>query len=205
LFKELVLRYQPRSVADPMMGSGTTKDVIAGLNHHLGLNIRYWGSDLAQGFNASMRPLPGHYDLVWVHPPYWNIIRFTSALSDLSRAATYGEYLVELRRALRNCVQALNPGGRLVVLVGDVRFRGRYVPIVRDVLNWEGELGELRSIIIKAQHNCRSNSTRYPPMEDVKIQHEYCVVFRRNGIAAEAPQTSYDSRGVHSLRGEGLP
>jgi hypothetical protein len=61
--------------------------------------------------------------------------------------------------------------------VGDVRKKGRYTPIVRDVLAWEGELGELRSVIIKAQHACRSDSIRYTSMEDVPIQHEYCVVF----------------------------
>jgi hypothetical protein len=39
------------------------------------------------------------------------------------------------------------------VLVGDVRRRGTYTPIMRDVLNMEAHLGVLRSIIIKAQHH----------------------------------------------------
>ena len=187
LFKELVLRYQPRSVADPMMGSGTTRDVINGLNKHKGVNIRYWGTDRAEGFNAAMRSLPGPFDLVWVHPPYWNIIPYTEALSDLSRAATYSEYQKDLLAALRNCYHALHPRGRLAVLVGDIRRSGRYIPIVRDVLNWEGQLGALRSIIIKAQHNVRSDAKKYPPMEDVRIQHEYCVVFQKTSAAPIDP------------------
>jgi hypothetical protein len=32
LFKNLVLRYRAKRVADPMLGSGTTRDVVAGLN-----------------------------------------------------------------------------------------------------------------------------------------------------------------------------
>lgn len=179
LFKELVLRYEPKSVADPMMGSGTTRDVIAGLNGHRDLDIRYWGSDLTKGFNATSQRLPGTFDFVWVHPPYWNIVRYGNSPADLSGCVTYEEFRTGLRATLRNCFEAVKPGGRLAILVADVRRRGRYFPIVRDLLNWEGELGELRSIIIKAQHNVRSDAKKYPPMEDVRIQHEYCVVFRK--------------------------
>ena len=63
--------------------------------------------------------------------------------------------------------------------VGDIRRKGSYIPIVRDVLAMEGTLGQLRSVIIKAQHNCWSNGKTYARMEDVPIQHEYCVVFKR--------------------------
>lgn len=180
LFKDLVLRYQPQSVADPMMGSGTTQDVISGLNRHSGTSIQYWGSDLAKGFNAITQSLPGRFDLVWVHPPYWNIVRYSTSIADLSSCANYDEFRFGLHAALKNCFRALTVGGRLAVLVGDVRRGGRYVPIVRDLLNWEGELGELRSIIIKAQHNVRSNSKQYSAMENVRIQHEYCVIFQRS-------------------------
>lgn len=75
LFKDLVLRYGASKVADPMMGSGTTRDVVEGLNQHGGTNIHYWGSDLRHGFNLLTDDLPGFYDLVWIHPPYWNIIQ----------------------------------------------------------------------------------------------------------------------------------
>jgi len=179
LFMNLVLRYRPHRVADPMMGSGTTKDVIAGLNQHRGLDIQYWGSDLSKGFNAMTEPLPGRFNFVWVHPPYWNMVRYSGSAADLSECATYAEFRTALRATLNNCFEALEEYGRLAVLVGDIRRDGQYLPIVRDVLNWEGELGELRSIIIKAQHACRSDDKRYPGMADVRIHHEYCVIFRR--------------------------
>lgn len=178
LFKELVLRYRPLKVADPMMGSGTTRDVIAGLNRR-GFDIEYWGADLSTGFNAITTALPELFDFVWVHPPYWHIVRYSESPADLCNCVSYREYRAALRASLRNCFESLVPGGHLAVLVGDVRRCGRYLPIVRDVMNWEGELGELVSIIIKAQHNCRSDIKRYAQMDDVRIQHEYCVVFQR--------------------------
>src|SRR5258706_14972701 len=75
LFKNLVLRYKAQRVADPMIGSGTTQDVIADLNAHAGVSIRFWGGDLHSGFNLLRQNPPKNSDLIWLHPPYWNIIR----------------------------------------------------------------------------------------------------------------------------------
>jgi len=67
--------------------------------------------------------------------------------------------------------------GRLAVLIGDVRRKGRYTPIVKDILNFP--CGEIRSIIIKVQHNCTSDRKTYGRMGDVPIRHEYCIVFKK--------------------------
>lgn len=179
LFLQLVQHYQPRSVADPMLGSGTTRDVIAGLNREKNAGIRYWGGDLRLGFNLLTDDLPGSFDLVWIHPPYWSIIKYSDHPDDLSNASEYPDYQRKLRICLRRCSAALNPGGRLAILVGDVRRNGKYTPLGRDLLNLEGELGQLRSIIIKAQHQCRSDRIEYARLEDPRILHEYCVVFKR--------------------------
>ena len=91
---------------------------------------------------------------------------------------------------LKRCYEALEVGGRLAVLIGDVRRSGKYTPIVKDVLNLP--FGEIRSIIIKVQHNCTSDHKRYGKMEDVPIRHEYCVIFKKS---VEHPfSNSFDSR-----------
>lgn len=179
LFKGLVLRYGAQRVADPMMGSGTTRDVVQWLNQRRKEPIGYWGGDLRAGFNLLRQDLPGKFDFVWVHPPYWNIIRYSDHADDLSTYEDYGAFRVALKLCLCRCIAALLPGGRLAVLVGDVRRQGKYIPMVRDLLNMEPEFGRLRSIIIKAQHQCRSDATAYGPMPDVPIRHEYCLVFQK--------------------------
>lgn len=185
LFLQLVQHYQPKSVADPMLGSGTTRDVVAGLNRHAQSGIRYWGDDLRTGFNLLTTDLPGSFDFVWIHPPYWNIVRYSDHLSDLSTFDIYEEFRAALRVCLTRCYAALAPGGRLAVLVGDVRRGGRYTPIVRDVLNLECELGQLRSVIIKSQHRCRSDGVDYR-LKDPRILHEYCLVFQRPDETGDA-------------------
>jgi hypothetical protein len=78
---------------------------------------------------------------------------------------------------LKRCYDALLPGGRLAVLIGDMRRRGQYTAIIKDVLNFP--YGEVRSIIIKVQHNCTSDRKFYGKLQDPPIKHEYCVVFKK--------------------------
>ena len=72
----------------------------------------------------------------------------------------------------------------MAVLIGDVRRRGSYTALIKDVLSFP--YGELRSIIIKVQHNCVSDRKQYGRLEDVPIQHEHCVIFKK--AAGQAPQ-----------------
>lgn len=198
LIKDLILKYGASRVADPMEGSGTSRDVVEGLNQHKRLGISYWGSDLRNGFDLTEQDLPGTFDFVWIHPPYWNIVQYGSGASDLSNCESYERFREMLMLCLRRCYRSLELGGRLVVLIGDVRRKGAYTPIVKDVLNFP--YGEIRSIIIKVQHHCTSDRKRYGRMEDVPIRHEYCIVFKKTDarvpsesqqqlLVAEEPET----------------
>lgn len=112
-----------------------------------------------------MQKLPGEFDFVWMHPPYWNIIEYRSGDNDLSNQAEYERFQKMLMACLKQCYDALADGGRLAVLVADVRRKGQYTPLIREILNFP--YGEVRSIIIKVQHNCASDRKRYGRMEDV--------------------------------------
>lgn len=177
LFKNLVLRYGATRVADPMMGSGTTRDVVAGLNRYKRACIEYWGGDLRNGFDLMEQALPGRFDFVWIHPPYFNIIRYRTGGNDLSACERYEEFREMLMACLKRCYDALVEGGRMAVLIGDVRRQRRYTAIIKDVLSFPQ--GEIRSVIIKVQHNCTSDSKAYGKLEDPPIKHEYCVVFKK--------------------------
>jgi len=177
LVKDLILRYGARRVADPMEGSGTSRDVVNGLNNYKKTGISYWGGDLREGFDLTKQDLPGKFDFVWIHPPDWNIIRYNNNPNDLSNYESYEQFRGFLMVCLKRCYDALEFGGRLAVLIGDVRRGGKYTPIVKDVLNLP--FGEIRSIIIKVQHNCTSDYKRYGKMEDVPIKHEYCIIFKK--------------------------
>jgi hypothetical protein len=53
----------------------------------------------------------------------------------------YEQFRQLLMTCLTRCYDALEPGGRLAVLIGDVRRKGKYTAIVKDVLNFpHGEI-----------------------------------------------------------------
>jgi len=155
----------------------TVRDVVEGLNRYKKEGIRYWGGDLRNGYDLTKQDLPGRYDFCWIHPPYWNIIRYSDRQNDMSNCETYVQFRELLMVCLKRCYKALMPGGRLAVLIGDVRKKGKYTAIIKDILNFS--YGELKPIIIKVQHNCVSDRKSYGKLEDPPIKHEYCVVFKK--------------------------
>ena len=184
LAKDLILRYGAVRVADAMEGSGTVRDVVEGLNRYKKKGISFWGGDLRNGFDLTRQDLPGKYDLCWIHPPYWNIVRYSEQPGDLSNCETYEQFRDLLLVCLTRCYKALLPGGRLAILIGDARKKGKYTAIIKDVLNFP--YGELRCIIIKVQHNCVSDRKFYGKLEDPPIKHEYCVVFKKPAEKSQA-------------------
>lgn len=183
LFLSLVWHYKALSVADPMMGSGTTKDGVNWLNAQYRGSIDYWGGDLSSGFDATAESPPGEFDLVWLHPPYWDIITYSDNPRDLSAKVSYVQYLSRLFKSLAQAAKAVRPGGHLAVLLGDIRRRGNYFNPAWEI--WAGGppgLGCLASVIIKAQHACGSDRVGYASLPDPRIMHETCLVFERLAI-----------------------
>jgi len=181
LVKDLILRFGCRSVFDPAEGSGTVRDVVAGINQFHMKSIDYEGRDLRQGWDILTGPLPEkQFDLVWYHPPYWDIVRYSDDPNDLSNCQSLEEFERKLNRSVERLFQAVNPGGILAVLIGDKRKDGKYYPLFRSLL-FNPNIGELKALIIKVQHNCRSDSKGYPAKNPflIPIKHEYCLVFRK--------------------------
>jgi hypothetical protein len=181
LVKDLILRFGCNSVFDPAEGSGTVKDVVAGINQFHRRDIEYEGRDLRQGWDILTGTLPdSQFDLVWYHPPYWDIVRYSDDPKDLSNCQGIEEFELRLNRSVERLFQAVNPGGILAVLIGDKRKDGKYYPLFRSLL-FNPHIGEIKAVIIKVQHNCRSDSAHYQANNPflIPIKHEYCLVFRK--------------------------
>ena len=63
---------------------------------------------------------PSSVHLVVTSPPYWTLKEYRNSDGQLGHIAGYGEFLEELEKVWRSCWEALVPGGRLIVVVGDV-------------------------------------------------------------------------------------
>lgn len=64
--------------------------------------------------------VPGSVHLVVTSPPYWTLKQYNDHRDQLGHVADYDAFMAELDRVWTNCFDALVPGGRLVINVGDV-------------------------------------------------------------------------------------
>jgi len=186
LAKDLILRFKIESVFDPAEGSGTIRDVVQGINLHKQKNIQYEGRDLTQGWDILTSPLPEkQFDMVWYHPPYWDMIRYSNDPKDVSNCTTIEEFEGKLNRSIERLLGALKPGGIMVILIGDKRKHGVYYPLLRTLL-MNPNVGELKAIIIKIQHHCQSDNKEYGARNPflIPIKHEYCLVYQKGDSRA---------------------
>jgi len=182
LVKDLILRFNCKSVFDPAEGSGTVRDVVEGINKYLGKAIRYEGRDLRTGWDILNGDMPEErFDMVWYHPPYWDIIRYCDDPRDLSQCDTLESFEYRLNASVERLCCAIRPGGLLAVLIGDKRKQGTYYPLLRTLL-MNPKVGTLMAVIIKIQNHCRSDCRAYPTRNPflIPIKHEYCLVFQKS-------------------------
>lgn len=179
LIKDLLQFFKPKRVFDPMVGSGTTRDVCRELgieNMCLDLNPE-WG-----GFDALSDEIPISSDFIFWHPPYHDIVKYSGKVwgnapdpRDLSRCESYQDFIKKLNRIQAKLVSSLRRGGRIAILVGDVKRKGRLYSIQKD-MDW---YGAPEQVVIKAQHNCWSYKVNYSG-KFIPIVHEYLLIFKRD-------------------------
>lgn len=170
LVKDLLHQFRPKRVLDPMCGSNTTGDVCRELG------LPYLGLDLASGFDLLTSPIPGQFDFIFWHPPYWNMLRYSREPADFSNAPSYEDWLDRMRRGYRRLQSVLLPHGHLALQIGDLRRRGKYYFLAADLYRVLGD--PLTSVIVKAQYNMWSDSVSYSGAF-IPIVHEYVLIYQR--------------------------
>ncbi|WP_193063708.1 DNA modification methylase [Oceanobacillus oncorhynchi] len=182
IIKDLLEYYRPNTFLECFAGSGTGFDVAKELGYinsiHLDLN-RKFGS-----FNIMTNDLPKGFDLVFSHPPYWNIIKYSGTgnvwggkvhKDDLSHIENYSDFIDKLNYVNKKIFDSIKVGGRHAILIGDLRKKGKYYSIIKD-MEWYGQLD---SHLIKIQYNTRGEKKKYYRNNFIPIAHEHLLVFKK--------------------------
>ena len=125
--------------------------------------------------------------LAILHPPYFDIIKFSDLENDLSNAKSLKEFLDKFSAVLKNTIEILENNRYLAIVIGDKYTAGRWIPLGFYCLNEAQKLGlTLKSIIIKNMTGNRAKQNkegiwRYRALSsDYYIfKHEYILIFKK--------------------------
>lgn len=176
LIRDLLRFFKPATVYDPMTGSGTCRDVCKELG------IYCWSNDLHQGFDAcEPSPFRDAFAFCWLHPPYWRMKIYNDDPRCLSRAPTLKAFLERYELLLKNSAQALLPGGKLAVLIGDYSDRDAgMVPLAfySKLLAFRAGLRQCSTDIIRFSHGASSGKKVYKS-SFIPGLHDVCMIFEK--------------------------
>lgn len=177
IIKDLLEFFKPSKFVEVFSGSGTGEDVSKELGYKNSVHL-----DLNSGWNALIDEIPTGSDFVFSHPPYWDIIEYSKVNKrvnpyDLSNKMPYEEFIKRLDKVNSKIYQSLVNGGRHAFLVGDIRKKGNYYSVIKDMA-W---IGDLEVHMVKQQHNTMSGRKQYAS-NFVAINHEHLLIFKKNAI-----------------------
>ena len=185
LIEDLIGFFKPTEICDYMCGSGTTKAAA----DKCGIQSRLY--DLHSGFDIMNSEIKERPEFIFWHPPYWDIIKYSDVMYkasdvqnrygydprklDLSRIPNWEQFVEAMNYAMMKQFASLEKGGRMAVLMGDIKKRGKLYSMLAEII----KPGTLENIIIKAQHNCFSDNTQYSG-SFIPILHEYVMIVRKD-------------------------
>lgn len=169
------------TLLDPMSGSGTSKAAADALGVRSVLyDLNPTPASGKGGWNALRDEVDDSADMIFLHPPYHDIIKYSGNMwgaphpDDLSRCENYQDFMDKLNYVVKKLFMALRKDGRLAILVGDIRARGFFYSMQRDLIG----LGKMEATITKAQFNCVSDSRTYKK-PFIPIVTEYLLMFHK--------------------------
>lgn len=178
LIKDLLLYFKPKTVFDPMTGSGTCRDVCDELD------VLCTSKDIRFGFDAcdpKNYENIGTFDFVWIHPPYWRQKVYSSDSRDLSACPSLWNFLQRYALLIQNCSRVLSPDGKLAILMGDYSDReAGFVPLTHYTKQYAFAVGLRQHCtdIIRFSHGASSSKKVYRS-SFIPGLHDTCMVFEK--------------------------
>lgn len=198
----LINKYDVKKLAELFAGGGTGSDVAKDMG------IAYIGADLNPKpvrsniltIDALVDEVPDEFrdaDMLFMHPPYSELIHIPYAGSmypdptgELSKSdlgqMPWNDFMKALNSIIMKYYAAMPSGGKMSILMGNVRRNGHYYSMMKDVV----VPGELIQTLVKIQHNCVSNGRTYANSNFYPTDHEDIIVIKKPGgyiIAFKTP------------------
>ncbi len=129
----------------------------------------------------------GNFQLVIMHPPYWDIIKFSGIEGDLSNVESVEDFLEGFEKVVTLAEKHLDPKRYLVLVIGDKYSKGTWIPLGFYTMERVMKQGfNLKSIVVKNIEENRGKRGkyalwRYRALKDgyYIFKHEYVMFFQK--------------------------
>jgi len=212
---QLLRRYTKKGewVLDPFLGSGTTlieckrlgrNGVGVDLNKQVANNAQTNTIKEKNQFKVTTKILSGNsgsidfktemqklnisfFQFIIMHPPYWDIIKFSNKMDDLSNVKSVENFLQLFGQVVENTYPHLEKGRYCAVVIGDKYSSGEWIPLGFYVMQEMMKKGfKLKSTIVKNfdQTTAKRNQKelwRYRALAGgfYIFKHEYIFLFKK--------------------------
>ena len=213
--RQMMLRYTKKGewVLDPFAGAGTTliegqrlgrhtvgvelqgdvaeqarRLLTAEPNPHNVISEIVTADSLTVDYPAILQRLNRHsVQLVILHPPYFDIIRFSDDPRDLSNAASVQDFVDQIGTIVDGARTVLDRGRYLALVIGDKYAKGEWIPLGFLTMNAITQRGFLlKSIVVKNFEETTGKRSqrelwRYRALAGgfYIFKHEYIFVFKK--------------------------
>ena len=124
---------------------------------------------------------------VILHPPYWDIIKFSKNMNDLSNASSVDDFLNMFGKVIDNTSKYLEKGRHLAVVIGDKYSDGEWIPLGFYTMQEVMKRGfKLKSTIVKNFDTTKGKMNqkelwRYRALAGgfYIFKHEYIFLFQK--------------------------
>jgi len=213
--RQMMLRYtkQGEWVLDPFVGSGTTLIECRRLGRNgIGIELNHEVAERAKDLvnrepnkhNVITEIITGDstvldfkqllekkgikkVQLLIMHPPYYDIIKFSNDPRDLSNCNSVEEFLKMFRKVIENTYDVLEKKRYFALVIGDKYSKGEWIPLGFYTLQEVLKVGyKLKSIIVKNFEETRGKRNqkelwRYRALVGgfYVFKHEYILLFKK--------------------------
>ena len=156
--KQCILRYSTEGdiVLDSMAGSGTTIDVCKSLDRKcIAFDINPVRNDIQKADSAHLPVNTNRVSMIFVHLPYWDMVKYSNDKEDLSRK-TLDAFYAKLHSIFAELKRVLKNGGFICTLVGDKIKGGKNIPLCFETFNIMGKYFTYKDYAIKITKHAKS-------------------------------------------------